>query len=75
MIKFLTWEMDKVQMFYLSQWQRLTLRLEQLQQTGLSDYGLGDEILELMAFCVINIVTARQILIRYDALSSLSGIL
>jgi hypothetical protein len=75
MIKFLTWEMDKVQMFYLSQWQRLTLRLEQLQQTGLSDYGLGDEILELMAFCVINIVTARQILIRYDAfVRAFSGI-
>jgi len=28
---------------------------------------LGEEILELFAFCTINIVTARQILIRYDA--------
>ena len=28
---------------------------------------LGREILELKAFCVINIVTIRQILIRYDA--------
>jgi uncharacterized membrane protein len=29
--------------------------------------SLGDEILELVAFCTINIVTVRQILIRYDA--------
>jgi hypothetical protein len=49
--------------------------LENLQQTGILDYVLGDEILELMAFCVINIITARQILIRYDAfVRAFSGI-
>jgi hypothetical protein len=66
MLTFLTWEMDKVQMFYLSQWQSLPLRLEELQQSGLKDLVLGEEILELFAFCVTNIVTAHQILIRYD---------
>ena len=35
--------------------------------TGGLNVTLGDEILELLGFCVINIVTARQILIRYDA--------
>jgi hypothetical protein len=93
-IVFLEWEMDKVLMFYLSQWQRLSHRLEQQQaqqqiqqgsaqqwlddsgntvrayaggQQDLLDTELGDEILELIAFCVINVVTAQQILLRYDA--------
>jgi Major Facilitator Superfamily len=92
-------EMDKVLMFYLSQWQKLSLRLERLQQQrqyrhpdllgdnettgsdgannanaavadsndGRREDDLGDEILELIAFCVINVVTAQQVLIRYDA--------
>ena len=68
---FLIWELDKVQMFYISQWQKISQRLELQQQestvTGTLDVGLGDEILELFAFCVINIITTHQILIRYDA--------
>ena len=88
MISFLLWEMDKVHMFYLSQWQNLSVKLEALtgqqhQQTSASwieeatqkfSSGsdteaalLGEEILELFSFCVINIVTVCQILIRYDA--------
>jgi hypothetical protein len=48
----------------------------QQQQLGTSTYSyhhdprivaLGHEILELEAFCVINIVVVRQLLIRYDA--------
>lgn len=59
---FLKAETDKAHMFYLSQWQRLSERLEQ-QLT----HELGNEILELIAFCVINAVVTRQILIRFDA--------
>lgn len=89
-IVFLDWEMDKVLMFYLSQWQKLSHRLEHRQKqqqlqdgstqqlidypniayaTGCQDWldtDLGDEILELIAFCVINVVTTQQILVRYD---------
>lgn len=92
-IVFLEWEMDKVLMFYLSQWQNLSHHLVQQQrlqresmrregvdtstcnevpvysggQQELLDTDLGDEILEMIAFCVINLVTAQQILVRYDA--------
>lgn len=108
-VVFLEWEMDKVLMFYLSQWQKLSHRLEHQQQAQQQHYGyttnsssttrqqqeqeqqwmnddsgntvhayagglqdlldtdLGDEVLELIAFCVINVVTAQQILVRYDA--------
>ena len=31
------------------------------------DEDLGSEILELLAFCVINVITVQQILVRYDA--------
>lgn len=34
---------------------------------------LGDELLELLAFVVINIITLRQILIRYDAYARTIG--
>lgn len=70
---FLAWEMDKVMMFYLTQWQRLSRRLEEQQGDSFGDCMLnfdleiGDEILELFAFCVINIIATQQILIRYDA--------
>jgi hypothetical protein len=69
---FLSCEMDKALMFYLAQWQGLSRRLE-LQQHSAAlgrpslDPDIGDEILELFAFCVINVVTTHQILIRYDA--------
>ena len=85
MISFLLWEMDKVQLFYHSQWQQLSAKLEELtghpnKQTSASWMEnavngpietseatlLGEEILELFAFCVINVVTVCQILIRYD---------
>lgn len=63
LVLFLTWEMDKVAMFYLARWQRLS----QLIVSEGPSTELGDEILELIAFCTINVVTVRQILIRYDA--------
>jgi hypothetical protein len=69
---FLDWEMDKAFMFYLTQWQKLSTRLEASApyngdgSTSL-DFEIGDEILEIISFCTINIVTAQQILIRYDA--------
>jgi Sugar (and other) transporter len=40
---------------------------------SLDSDAVGDEILELIAFCVINVVTVRQILIRYDAFSRTFG--
>lgn len=69
---FLSWELEKALMFYLAQWQALSRRMEQQQEyTSFGQPSLepeiGDEILELFAFCVINIVTTHQILIRYDA--------
>jgi hypothetical protein len=82
-VVFLAREMDNVAMFYLAQWQRLSQQLLdfnlhqqeiQQQQLGKRNYAtdpqvveLGQEILELEAFAVINIVTVRQLLIRYDA--------
>mmetsp|Transcript_20176 Transcript_20176/g.55705 ORF Transcript_20176/g.55705 Transcript_20176/m.55705 type:complete len:1122 (-) Transcript_20176:3667-7032(-) len=107
MVRFIQLELNKVQMFYLSQWQRLSGRLEEFSlmttatlPTGnnyrtkttmtqhdaddddglappqeqpsadsyyLDDHVLGQEILELYAFCTMNIVATCQILIRYDA--------
>ena len=89
LVLFLTWEMDKVEMFYLARWQRISQLLmdhRQQQPSNSSNVrgaknnnndnnnnnntameSLGDEILELIAFCTINVVTVRQILIRYDA--------
>jgi SPX domain len=84
---FLEWEMDKSLMFYLSQWQKLSLRLEQVQQqhqsqgSSLTDplepqqdcnrrrimAELSEDILELLVFVLIQIITTQQILIRYDA--------
>eukprot|EP00977_Amphora_coffeiformis_P001520 scaffold296_cov102-Amphora_coffeaeformis.AAC.8 len=66
-IVFLKSEMDKISMFYLSQWQRISHMLELLSPTDREYHTVGDEILELIAFCVINVVAVRQILIRYDA--------
>jgi Major Facilitator Superfamily len=63
LVLFLTWEMDKVAMFYHARWQRIS---QLIVADGMS-ISLGDEILELIAFCTINIVTVRQSLIRYDA--------
>ncbi|KAL7559301.1 hypothetical protein ACA910_001384 [Epithemia clementina (nom. ined.)] len=40
---------------------------KQVKESNKQTKLLGDEILELFAFCVINIVTVCQILIRYDA--------
>jgi Sugar (and other) transporter len=118
LVSFLSCEMDKVAMFYLSQWQQLShqymaltthggysnnVRInhvnnttntpsqeveeeDEIEMNRTFDYPnnhnnhnhneeqqyqpwirLGKEILELQAFCAINIVTVRQILIRYDA--------
>ena len=66
-IVFLKSEMAKVQMFYLAQWQRVSHMLELQAPTDPDFSKVGDEILELIAFCVINVVTVCQILIRYDA--------
>jgi hypothetical protein len=66
---FLSREMDKVTMFYMAQWQNLSRSLE---EHGVSD-TLGDEILELLAFCTANILATRQTLIRYDAFARIHG--
>jgi hypothetical protein len=86
-VAFLAWELDKVAMFYLAQWQRLSQQLvdynsqlaeQQQQQLGVGTIStthqdtarltqLGQEILELEAFCITNLLTVRQLLIRYDA--------
>lgn len=68
-IMFLSIEMDKVAMFYMSQWQNLSRQLEEL---GYSD-ELGDEIVELLAVCTANLVAVRQCLIRYDAFARIHG--
>jgi hypothetical protein len=65
MIEFLQQEADKAFMFYIHFWQRLSTRLEVQQQSGLSDEALGHDILDLLAFCVVNVLCTRQILIRY----------
>jgi hypothetical protein len=67
---FLSREMDKVTLFYMAQWQNLSRTMEDCGQ--LSD-TLGDEILELLAFCTANIVVTRQTLIRYDAFARIHG--
>ena len=66
---FLTFEMDKVAVFYMAQWDRLS---QVLIQQGPSEQ-LGNEILELLAYCTINILAARQTLIRYDAFARTYG--
>jgi Sugar (and other) transporter len=60
---FLTIEMDKVAKFYMDQWNCLS---QILIDTGPS-MQLGNEILELLAHCTINLMALRQSLIRYDA--------
>lgn len=60
---FLTVEMDKVALFYMTQWNYLS---QMLVETGPS-MQLGNEILELLAHCIINLMALRQSLIRYDA--------
>ncbi|GAX29269.1 hypothetical protein FisN_16Hh301 [Fistulifera solaris] len=70
---FLAWEMDKAMMFYLTQWQKLSRRIEDkdrdrfVESTPTFDLDIANELLELFAFCLINIIVAQQILIRYDA--------
>lgn len=70
---FLAWEMDKVMMFYVTQWQKLSRRLEEIQGGSCGenesefDPEIAIEILELLAFCVLNVIVTQQILIRYDA--------
>jgi len=69
-VVFLSLEMDKVAMFYMAQWQNLSRQIEDI---GTNDPRLGEEILELLAFCTMNIVTVRQTLIRYDAFARIHG--
>lgn len=68
-VMFLAREMEKVAMFYMAQWQNLSRRMEDWEPCD----NLGDEILELMAFCTTNIVAVRQTLIRYDAFARIHG--
>ena len=68
-VMFLSVEMDKVAMFYMAQWQNLSRRLEEFG----ADATMGEEILELLAFCTMNLVTVRQTLIRYDAFARIHG--
>lgn len=42
-------------------------RLDATAWNDLLDPDLGSEILELLAFCVMNVITVQQILVRYDA--------
>lgn len=63
MANFLRWEADKAALFYLAHWQKISRKLD----NSSVDPIVGDEILELFAFCAINIVVMCQILIRYDA--------
>lgn len=77
LVIFLTAQTDKATKFYHQQWQRLYEKekhLLEIYELGdqLNEHRsvcmmLGDEILELFAFCATNIVAVRQILIRYDA--------
>ena len=60
---FLTLEMDKVALFYLTQWNYLSQMLVEMGPSS----QLGNEILELLAHCIINLMALRQSLIRYDA--------
>ena len=70
-IMFLAVEIDKVVMFYMAQWQNLS---RQIEEAGTSDPAvLGEEILELLAFCTMNIVAVRQTLIRYDVFARIHG--
>ena len=66
---FLSYELDKVAMFYLAQWSHLTMAFT---EQGPSE-ALAHEILELLSFCTINILAIRQILIRYDAFARTYG--
>ncbi|GKY96584.1 hypothetical protein MPSEU_000618000 [Mayamaea pseudoterrestris] len=81
MLLFLTRELDKAHAFYVVRWQGLSQRidakvalkagtseqLEEHQMLAFPKTDLGDDVLELFAFCVINVLTIRQVLIRYDA--------
>ena len=64
-VAFLSIELDKVCMFYMAQWQNLSKQIE--DANGTCEESIGAEILELLAFCTMNIVAVRQCLIRYDA--------
>ncbi len=64
-VRFLSIELDKVCMFYMAQWQKLSKQIE--DANGECEEAIGAEILELLAFCAMNIVVVRQCLIRYDA--------
>lgn len=64
MINFLQNETEKVYAFYKQKWGKLTLDFNQMKSW---DPFVGKEILEIFAFCVCNVVTIRQVLIRYDA--------
>eukprot|EP00934_Nitzschia_sp_Nitz4_P008662 Nitzschia sp. Nitz4//scaffold15_size197535//168//2951//NITZ4_001543-RA/size197535-processed-gene-0.229-mRNA-1//1//CDS//3329537610//8652//frame0 len=87
---FLGTELDGVFMFYMSQWQAISQKLEDIQASiaeksrrqlgnvtiSTEDPQLkkvGQELLELEAFVVTNLVTVRQVLIRYDAFARSFG--
>lgn len=67
LVAFLKSELEKAQMFYLAQWQRISVMVEHKTPEDKDYHVVGDEVLELVAFCVINVVTVCQCLIRYDA--------
>ena len=70
MVLFLTREVDKVSKFYFSQGKRLLQSFDEYKESQEEQshlIALGHEILELKWFCVINVVTVRQIQIRYNA--------
>jgi hypothetical protein len=70
---FLTSEMDKVAQLYVKQFHSLSEQVESTNSGAESLAVLGTEILELYAFCAVNVVTVYQILIRYDAFARTYG--
>jgi hypothetical protein len=56
-------ELTKAQTFYATQWQRLSRIMD---DKDMHNHQLAEEILELIDYCVITVVTIRQMLIRYD---------
>lgn len=75
LLDFLQKELHKSAQFYTSEWKKLCGYVRTVDQLDEPDVGtalgrqfnLQSEILELFAFCVMNVVATVQILIRYDA--------
>lgn len=81
LLSFLEEELNTALVYYWGQWQKISQRQEHYRpdiNDGFEDTGdqsvrstaqkdLADDILDLMCFCAVNVLTTQQILIRYDA--------